>query len=358
MKCVYSSPKIGSACWKHSSATMGGEKQYIGDFKQLVISPLLTSAMAYKYLAKMSKFPQKSAAFKWLKKFRCEEGLQDDVFMLMEENVDKMSPEDRFDSLLADEVWLMSYDVRNDIVHGIQTGPHGSLAPLNCISSLGPWNASKLETGFVPLLLLDSNLGASKESFSYILLLHMTGWRCRKHRSWPISSNSMAKTHQTVFRAGREARLRMAPKPTDQHVNPSPVCDKMHNCAASQVQSHSVAEGLQTYTSKGLLSNEVFPFSNYHHMTKDIFALVNSSTKEDPLPFKTAVIPALLLGLDSDSHPAAQVTGDEGRKSKTININLAAVTSPVRPPHWHGLKLEEIKEKQVKQGEVAFSQHG
>ncbi len=115
----------------------------------------------------------------------------------------------------------------------------------------------------------------------------------------------------------------MAPKLTEQHISPPQVYGKMRVRLASQVQSRSVAVGLQTYASTGLLSDEVLPTSSYWQMMNDIFDLINSSTKENSYPFKTALLPGSPL---MDFIPKAiqwiKLLKIKDKKGKIINNNF------------------------------------
>ena len=83
--------------------------------------------------------------------------------------------------------------------------------------------------------------------------------------------------------------IRSAPKLSDAHLEPPAIYGKMVVRYATQILSHSVAAGIDTYIAQGLLPAEAKATSKYCHRMNDIFDILNSSQVRAILPFKCAL---------------------------------------------------------------------
>ncbi|XP_050303875.1 uncharacterized protein LOC126741499 [Anthonomus grandis grandis] len=87
------------------------------------------------------------------------------------------------------------------------------------------------------------------------------------------------------YRADKQQFYRCAPKLTDSHICPS-AFEKMKAGLASQVLSHTVASGMNTYVTVGALPADAFGTIEVIEKFNNLFDLLNSISLGDPCKFK------------------------------------------------------------------------
>ena len=83
--------------------------------------------------------------------------------------------------------------------------------------------------------------------------------------------------------------VKSAPRLTDAHLDPPPIYGKMVVRYATQILSHSVASGIETYIAQGLMPQEAMATSKYCRRMNDLFDILNSSQVRAIQPFKCAL---------------------------------------------------------------------
>ncbi len=81
----------------------------------------------------------------------------------------------------------------------------------------------------------------------------------------------------------------MAPKLTEQHIDPPPIYGKMNVRLAAQVCSRTVAVAIASAVSSGLMEKEALATSSFCQWINYIFDSQNSRDKKHPYPFKSAL---------------------------------------------------------------------
>ena len=319
---------------------------YTDSFKQLALSICFKSTACYNFLSKRLKLPPKRTLNRWLSHLSFHEGFDDALFKLLEKRGLTMKSEDRLVSLMADEISLkelVCYDRSEDKVYGVKRNSsgtyeypcsalvlmaagvrkkwrqalayffHPTAVPgteaksylLECTSRLKSAgfivvnNTSDQGSNFNAVVTL---LGVTPERPFYFyegLKIHVTPDPPHIFKS---SRNSLkgyniltldglaSWTHLRVFYALEKASMvRSAPKITDAHLDPPPIYGKMKVSYATQILSHSVASGIETYVALGKMPKEALATSKYCQRMNDLFDILNSSQVRSPCPYKCAL---------------------------------------------------------------------
>lgn len=110
----------------------------------------------------------------------------------------------------------------------------------------------------------------------------------------------------TLFQLDASKAIRLTPRLTHCHVEPPPIYGKMKVKLAAQTLSHSVATGLKTYASAGMMTKDAIGTANYCDQMDKIFDVLNSSSKFGSTLFKKALtcetqdhLPALIEWIKS-----------------------------------------------------------
>ncbi len=328
------------------------KKHYTDKFKELAISLLFKGTSSYRSLAKKLRLPPVRTVRKWLEHLHFEEGFQDDVFALFEERVKEMSPEDRNVSLLADEISLKEhcdYDLKEDKIYGVkQVGGEGGdrtayvshalvlmvsgvrklwkqavayfftesgmpgqdLQKIikECISrltncGLAVLNVTSDQGGNFTSLLSRLEVTPTKPYFIHenqkIFLLADPPHLLKSARN-ALLDNDIITTEgkaswahiRQLFDLEKKGRLKLAPKLTEQHIDPPPIYGKMNVRLAAQVLSRTVATALKVAVVNGLMEESALATSSFCQNVNDIFDMLNARDKTHAYPFKAGLHPA------------------------------------------------------------------
>ena len=344
-------------------------KVYTNAFKQLAIAISFKSTACYKFLSTALNLPPKRTVTRWLSHIKFQEGLDDNVFRLLKVRGEKMAPTDRIVTLLADEIslkQLVLYEKSEDKVLGISRDAEGKYEfPCSALVFMvtgvnSRWKqalAYYFSTSAVPgsvvmeqflqcilkvkacgFTVVNDTSDQGGNFSSVVNLLGVTPERPNFIHDGQVIRLTPDPPH--LIKSGRNAllghnivtpegtaswshldsfyeieqsqRVRSAPRLTDNHLKPPAFYGKMVVRWASQILSHSVAVGITTYVSMGLLPPEALATSKYCQKLNDIFDILNTSRIRDAAPFKSA--------LTVESHSTFQFIKDSIQWLKSLKI--------------------------------------
>lgn len=315
--------------------------------RMIALSLYYQSPKAYRFLGKVMKLPSKSSISRWLQHIRVEPGLNRYMIMLLEARVKNLNEIDRECVLLMDEITLkkgLRYCKMRDIVVGY-TDDGVERTAVMATSALvfmvrGLFKHWKQAISFV---FTASNLKSSSVKqyvVQIIEALQGIGLRVRAivsdqggtfskmFREWGVTTSQPSVNilggdvmvfpdpphllksmrnmlcHYDVTHAEGTAKwnhisqffeqdivkvYRLAPRLKAKHVNLPPF-SQMKVKLASQVFSHSVAAGIETYISHGRLPEDALGTVTFCARMNDLFDCFNSSTVKCRLaPYRSAL---------------------------------------------------------------------
>ncbi len=322
---------------------------YCLDYKRLAFSLSYKGTASYQVLAKKLKLPPKRTISRWTNNIRFAEGLEEEkVFQIMGEKAKSMEQRDRLATLLLDEISLREhcqYDQNEDKIIGVKRQKDGSFSymsyalvtmvtglkakwrqTLSYFFSKGGMNAqelmnvvhktiTKLDEVGIKVMNVTCDQGSNNTSLLSLMnvspdkpYFELLGRKIyctpdpphliKSCRNCLFEHNIMTEdglaswTHLRAFYNQDKLNvIKMAPKLTDNHLEPPPVYGKMVVRWATQVLSHSVAKGMQACIQNTTLSKMVSPTSYFCEKFDTIFDLMNSSRRHDPKPFKRGLTP-------------------------------------------------------------------
>ena len=320
----------------HFSKFKSKGRRYDIAFKAWALTLYHISGKAYRFLAKLFNLPSKRTLTGIVSKFASDVGFSEKSLYVIKKRVDSLPPTGKVCTLLMDEVSLKShlfYDASKDSLVGLQDCGNGETSGLVANSALVLMARGIIDNWKQPIayylvnescdsivlkdiiseaILHLESMGlmvvgiVSDQGSNFIKFNHEMGVTVDKpyfemrgkiyftifdppHLLKSVRNNLMRNNFEcdnkvaswedikTFFNKEQKLPIRTAPKLTEKHLNPNGF-SKMKVKLASQVLSHSVAAGINTYVSLQGLPGQAIGTAILISKIDKIFDCCNSSS--------------------------------------------------------------------------------
>ncbi len=320
---------------------------YSDDFKSFALAVYYKSPSCYRFLQSRFKLPAKSTINAWMSQMTITEGFCPNLLRLLQVRTQHLPASERVCTLMIDEISLkksIDYDASLDQVQGLVKGQKGAYAMgalvFQVVGMKQPWKQAfsfffienamdhsklidlvssamdKLSEVGLDVHALSSDMGSNFRSMldqlgvtvdnPYITHREKKVWvfadmphvmKCIRNclyshkKIWDMDGTCIASWHvlEEFYESDKKQKIRLAPKLKQAHFSMSVFGAKMKVKWATQLLSHSVAAGVQTYASFGQLGEDAEPTAQFCETLNDLFDVFNSSVKLGKTRFQAAL---------------------------------------------------------------------